>query len=122
MGKGIFKNKNFWVIVASILLLTAIIIGVGYMLKDAGKKEPETKVVVPVEPNDRDVQNTFGHNKEDAIKAVKQAYNSDSYKFSAEVRGDNKFVVTVTNDATKTKTIYLVEPDTLSYRVIPEEN
>ncbi len=115
------KDKNFLVGLAILFLGVLILILVIGLLLNGGNKDKDKPNVVPVKPTEQNVKDTYGHTKEDAIKAVKQAYNSDSYTFSAEIRGDNKYVVTVENKDTKSKTVYLVEPDTLHYRVMPEE-
>lgn len=120
MKKFIEKNKNLLVGILVALLLIAIIVTL-VLIFTKRSKEPEEKIV-PVHVTEDDVINTYGNSKEDAINAVKEVYQSDTYEFEAKIRADNKYIVTVTNDDTNTETVYLVEPDTLYYRVLDTED
>lgn len=120
--ENIFKNKNFLIILASLLLIVVIaVVLIQTDVFDSSKPGADDEEVIEVIPTDKDVTSTYGTTKQDAINAVKQAYNSDTYEFEAEVRADNKYIVTVSNEATGTKTVYLVEPSNLSYRIYTEE-
>ena len=120
MKKFIEKNKNLLVGILVALLVVAIVITLVITFNKRDKKPNEK--IVPVDVTEEDVVNTYGHSKEDAINAVKEIYQSDTYEYKASIRADNKYIVTVTNEDTNTEVIYLVEPDTLYYRVLETED
>ncbi len=102
------------------IVISLVIIGWGIYAIVNNRKQPEKSPIKEVKVKEEDVTNTFGTTKEEAIEAVKNIYNGDSYEFEATIRADNFYIVTVTHVVTKNKVIYEVNPQTLDYKEIDE--
>lgn len=114
------KNRNMLIasIIGAIVLVVAIIIVIVLVINNNDKeKEKEPEKVYSTE---KTVEEEYGFTKQNAIDAVKDVFNSDNYKFDAEVREDNMYVVTVTNIEDNTKMVYLVDPNDGSFEDITE--
>lgn len=114
------KKYIYLMVIAVIVILIGIVIAL--LINKGDDEEPsqdggnETQIV----SDEKSVEQEYGFTKEDAINAVKESFNSDSYEFEAEVRKDNMYIVTVTNPDSETKYTYIVDPNDGSFQMITE--
>ena len=121
--KGLKKRKKELAI--GLVFLVVIILLVVFLLVNNGSKKENDKKKDDNPQNDvvdkghkveeKDIVESYGVSKEDAIKMVKTLFNSDTFEFSATITSDGKYEVTVTNTLSNTTYKYLVDPVSKSY-------
>lgn len=80
------------------------------------QEKPEEKPTVkPGTTSEETMIKVYGMSKEDAIKLVKTAINSDSFEYTAVISKDAKYVVTVKSTVSNTKYTYEVDPLTKEF-------
>lgn len=116
------KNRNMLIasIIGAIVLVVAIIVVIVLVINNNDKDKEKPNEQEQFKPTEETVEEEYGFTKQKAIDTVKGIYNSDNYKFDAEVRNDNMYIVTVTNTEDNTKTVYLVDPNDGSFEDITE--
>jgi len=113
------KNKNK-IIIAGVVLSVVIIIIICLVVLGGKKEEKEQQKTTDekIVATEETVEEEYGFSKEDAINSVKSLYNSDAYEFTATIREDNMYVVTVKNTETDTTHTYIVDPNDGSYQSV----
>jgi len=132
-GKFDFKKHKKEIIIIGVALLVAIVTIVFVKLSTQEEEYyPIDKIEVPDDEEDTEkpkdeptVQpgttseetmiDVYGMSKEDAIKLVKTAFNSDNFEFTAVINKEAKYVVTAKNTITNTKYTYEVDPLTKEF-------
>ena len=83
-----------------------------------GKEDPIIQQpVIPEgpQPSEETVVEEFGMEMQEAIDIVKEIFNSDNYKFEAKVSAESEYIVTVTDEVTKEKMVFIVNPANKTY-------
>ena len=112
-------NSTSYIMIAIIVVLV-LVIGCLVLIKgcnnssknndDKTNNTENNEIVKPIGADEKDIINSYGMSKEDAINLVKEYYNSDNYEFSAEINSESKYIVIVTNTITESTTKFLVDP------------
>ena len=119
--KNILKKKKELAI--GLIFLVVIILCIVFLVSNGDSKEKKNEVNNGgndvVDPGhkieEKDIVDSYGMSKEDAIKLVKKLFNSDNFEFSAEVNNDAKYIVTVKNTISDVTYKYVVDPISKSY-------
>ncbi len=126
MKKIDFKDrKTIIVVVVIVAVLVLVIGGVTFMLlgnkEEPNKKSPDPKLEEKFDkPNEETLKDEYDITLNDAINLVKERFNSDSYEYDAEVMGDSRVKVTVTNSDTNSKYVFIVEPNRKTVEMVEE--
>ncbi len=111
--KTFFQDKKgliIGIIVLVVIIVVALVIVLNLKGKDK-KEEGNDESGKIINSTEQTVEDEYGFTKQEAIDTIKQIYNSDNYTFSAQLRKDNMYIVTVTDTVTNTKTNYVVDPN-----------
>lgn len=111
------KNKNLviGVIIVLVVAVLLVLILTNIFSKDNSKNNKQNKIENKVESNEKTIEKDYSFTKEDALKIIKNIYNSDNYSFDATAGGDNTYIVTVTNTDTNESVKYSVDPSDGSF-------
>ncbi len=111
------KKKLDLKIVIPVATVAVVLVVAGIILLTGNKKtepekpvDPEPKVVEKVITEEEMIE-LYNYSKEDAIKRVKEYFNSDNFEFSAEIK-DYKYIVTAKNTIADEKIVFEVNPVT----------
>ncbi len=116
------KNKMYLWLAVIIVSIIVIIVGVVMAMNngkdkakdgDKNKDKPEQKEEYVL--NEDKIEEQYGFTKEEAIAIIKNIFNGDGYEFTAKIRIDNMYVVTVTNKDIDSKYVYIVNPNDGSF-------
>ena len=119
LKEGKNKKGDYKLILISFAIVTVIVLITLLIFGNTNKKD-ENKDNVKVNDNtqvvkkgtsEESIKKAYGMSKEDAISIVREIYNGESYEFTCEINSDSKYVVTVSNTATKSVSKYLVDPE-----------
>lgn len=123
MGNNKKKNRYLWL---SIIIVSIIVIIVGVVMamnngKDKNKDDDKNKDKdIPEQKeeyvsDEAKIEEQYDFTTEDAIAIIKNIFNGDGYEFTAKIRIDNMYVVTVTNKDIDSKYVYIVNPNDGSF-------
>ena len=113
------NNLIIGVVIVVIVAVLLVLLLTNVFKKDK-TKEPE-QIEDKIQSDEKTMQRDYGFTKEDAIKAVQQAFKSDNYKFEAEANEDNTYTVIVTNIENNVVRKYVVDPSDGSFAPLEEE-
>ena len=109
------KNKKILLIVAAAVVIIIIGIFVAVLGNDKEEKDKKPSQESGINATEQTVEDEYGFSKEDAINVIKGVFNSDSYEYEATIREDNMYIVTVTNQDSDSKYVYIVDPNNGSF-------
>ena len=115
--KDLIKNKKVLIIGVIVLLLVIILLIAFVFNHDNDKKENEVNNTVTEEEKkitDKDIETSYGFSGKDAIKLVKEQFNSDTFEFSYTVSEDSKYIVTAKSIFEGDDTVYKFEVDPIT--------
>lgn len=117
----LLKDKKV-LITGFVVILLIIVLLVCFVFNGKKSDENNTNSSVNNETNitEKDIEDSYGFSGDDAIKLVKQSFNSDTFEFSYEISSESKYIVTakskIEGDTTEFK--FEVDPITKSYYAI----
>lgn len=121
MGNNKKKNRYLWL---SIIIVSIIVIVIGVVMamnngKDKTKDDDKNKDIPEQKEeyvsDEGKIEEQYNFTTEDAIAVIKNIFNGDGYEFTAKIRIDNMYVVTVTNKDIDSKYVYIVNPNDGSF-------
>lgn len=112
--KGLLKDKKTLIVGAIVLVLVIVLLIVFVFNGSSDKKENEVTnntVEDSTKITDKDIEEAYDFSGQDAIKLVKEQFNSDTFEFSYTVSEDSKYIVTAKSIFEDDNTVYKFEVD-----------